>query len=101
MKEALCRPDEFHWCIECCPTECPLLGDTSDGKMGCLGHNGKKVDKLTKRSICLELDCLADFLPKEIIRQAISKLPPGQFKMSEVLSQYIKQEGGFAPGVGK
>jgi hypothetical protein len=91
MKEALCRPDESHWCTECCPPECPLLEDTGGGRMGCLGHNGKEtVDGLTERPICLELDCLADFLPrdKEIIRQAIYKLPSGKFKMSEVLSQY-------------
>jgi hypothetical protein len=92
MKEALCRPDEFHWCVECCPPDCPLLGDTGGGRIGCLGHNGKEtVDGLTERSICLELDCLADFdgEDRETIRQAILKLPLGQFKMSEVLSKFI------------
>jgi len=91
-KKGLCRPDNIHWCIECCPASCPLLGQTEKGKKGCLAHweNNKELDGLTERSICQDLDCLADFLPRdrEIIRQAISKLPPGKFKMSEVLSQY-------------
>lgn len=91
MKEALCRSDETHWCTECCLSGCPLLGDVGGGKTGCLGHNGKKISGgLTERPICLELDCLAEFLPgdREIVRQAISLLPSGKFKMSEVLSQF-------------
>jgi len=91
MKETLCRPDDMHWCTECCPSDCPLLGDTGGGKMGCLGHNGKRTPEgLTERSTCLELDCLAEFLPedKEIIRRTISKMPPGRFKMSEVLAGF-------------
>ena len=91
MKEALCRSDETHWCTECCPSGCPLLGDIGGEKIGCLGHNGKRTpESLTERSICLDLDCLAEFLPgdRETIRQAISKLPAGRFKMSEVLAQF-------------
>ena len=91
MKKVLCRPDEGHWCTECCSSDCLLLGDTGGGKMGCLGHDGKRTPKgLTERSICLELDCLDEFLPedRETIRQAIFKMPSGIFKMSEVLAQF-------------
>lgn len=91
MKEALCRPDELHWCAECCFPDCPLLGDTGGGKMGCLGHDGKiTAEGLKECGICLEFDCLADFLPgdRKTIRQAISKLPAGKFQMSDVLSHY-------------
>jgi hypothetical protein len=88
MKEALCRPDEFHWCIECCRQTCPLLGDTDDGKMGCLGHHGKRtIDGLIQTSFCQEIDCLTDksSREREEIRRIIAELPPGQFKISEVL----------------
>ena len=91
MKEALCRPDEIHWCTECCPPGCPLLGDVGKGRIGCLGHNGKKTPEgLTERPICLNLDCLEEFLSadRETIRQVIYKLPAGRFKMSEVLVQF-------------
>lgn len=89
MKEALCRPDETHWCTECCPSDCPLLGDTGGGKTGCLGHNEKTTSEgLTERSICLELDCLSGRSEEERadIRQIIMGLPPGQFKMSQMMS---------------
>lgn len=91
-KEALCRPDEEHWCIECCPQDCPLLGEVEEGKLGCLVHwqREEKFEGLKQREICQNLDCLTDFeeIDKETIRQAIIKLPGGQFKMSEVLSQF-------------
>jgi len=89
MKEGLCRPDENHWCTECCIPNCPLLGDTGDGKKGCLGHNGQRFEGLTERSICLETDCLASFSPeeKEVIRKRIIfEIPPGQFRMSEAIA---------------
>jgi len=89
-KKGLCRPDNIHWCVECCPASCPLLGQTEKGKKGCLAHweNNKELDGLTERSICQDLDCLADFEAKdrETIRQIILGLPSTQFKMSEVLS---------------
>ncbi len=90
MKKALCQPDDSHYCVECCPSGCFLLGDIGRGKRGCLGHNGKRFEGLTEQPICLELDCLDDFLPgdKEIIRQAILKLPPGEFRMSNILAQF-------------
>lgn len=88
MKSSLCRPDDNHWCIECCRSNCPLLGDINDGKTGCLGHNGQRFNGLTKTNLCQEFDCLANQTDKErkFIRQTIiTQLPPGQFKMSEVL----------------
>ncbi len=91
MKKALCRLDE-HWCIECClrgGAGCSLLGE-EDGKRGCLGHNGKRYQGLTELPSCIEFDCLDDFLleDREIIRQAILKLPPGEFRMSDILAQF-------------
>jgi len=91
MKEALCRPDSIHWCIECCPPGCPLLGDTGEGKMGCLGHNGKRIfGGLTERPCCLEVDCLHGFSSKdrEEIRQIIFRMAPGEFKMIETLIEF-------------
>ncbi|MFH1423547.1 MAG: hypothetical protein ABIG29_01135 [Candidatus Nealsonbacteria bacterium] len=91
MKEALCRSDKTHWCTECCPPNCPLLGDIGGGEVGCLGHDGKRTpDGLTERPICLEIDCLDEFLPedRETIRQAISKLSAGRFEMGKVLAQF-------------
>lgn len=90
MKKALCRPDGKRWCTECCVFGCPLLGDTGDGKRGCLGHNGKRTEGLTERPICLELDCLEGFSQKDrkTIREAILRTPPGEFKISEVLAQF-------------
>jgi hypothetical protein len=89
MKEALCRPDDSHWCIECCPRSCPLLGDTGDGKRGCLGHE-KNSDGLSERIICQSFDCLDDFSAedRETIRKIILKEPPGEFKMSEILKKF-------------
>ena len=92
MKESLCRPDNEHWCTECClrsGTRCFLFGKTEDGKTGCLGHNGKKYEGLTELPACMDFDCLDDFLPddREIIRQTISRLPAGEFKMSKVLKE--------------
>lgn len=95
VKKALCRLDDIHWCIECCPSGCPLLGDVGDGKKGCLGYHGRKVDGLTQRYLCQIVDCSANYNRKkrEEIRQIIIDLPLGQFKMSEVLLQY---KGGKA-----
>jgi len=92
MKESLCRPDDSHWCIECCLRNgggCFLLGE-KDGKRGCLGHNGKRYQGLTELPVCMDFDCLDDFLSsdREIIRQAILRLPAGEFRMNQVLAQF-------------
>jgi len=98
MKEALCRPDETHWCIECCIPSCILLGDVGVGKMGCLGHNCEKTTgSLPKRDVCLNFDCLDDrFLPedREEIRQIISGMPAGKFRMKEALIKFKAEKGG-------
>ncbi len=93
MKTALCRPDKSHWCVECCPPSCPLLGNIK-GKMGCLGHDGKKFEGLTERLICLDLDCLEGFPIKdrETIRDIILEMPSGQFKMSQALILYSERK---------
>ncbi|MFA5767890.1 MAG: hypothetical protein WC919_08280 [Candidatus Paceibacterota bacterium] len=94
MKEALCRPDESRWCVECCPPKCPLLGYVEDGKKGCLGHGGKKFDGLTERPICLDLDCLEGFSQKdrETVKQIILEMPSGQFEMSQALILYRERK---------
>jgi hypothetical protein len=90
MKEGLCRPDNDHYCVECCPPGCPLLGDMGGGRTGCLGHNGKRFEGLTERSICLDLDCMEDFSAEDrkTIREAVSNMLPGRFQMSKVLAQF-------------
>lgn len=93
MAEKLCLPDSVHWCTECCLRGgggCALLGDIGGGRRGCMGHDGKIVDGLTQLPVCKELDCLDGFSKddREIIRQAISRMPAGEFRMSKVLSQF-------------
>jgi len=84
----LCRPDDDHWCIECClGTGCCILGDTGAGRMGCLGHHGKLTeDGLTQRPLCQDVNCLSSeqLKHKEDISRIIAKFPPGEFKMSDV-----------------
>jgi len=86
-KVFICRPDDNHWCVECCHTCISgFLGDTGDGKIGCLVQSKKAVSD--EFSTCREWDCLSfaeNQEEKEKIRQTIIKLPTGQFKMSEVL----------------
>ena len=89
MPKFLCRPDQSHYCIECCSgarRNCPLLGDTERGKRGCLGHGGKVVDGMIQTPFCQDFDCLAgigDDKRKEIAA-LVSQLPSGEFRISEV-----------------
>lgn len=94
LKEALCRPDDIHWCIECCPGTCPLLGDLGNEKKGCLGHDGKTSDGLSERFACRIVDCLDPYedQSKVRMRQMIMGLPPGRFEMSDILLRYNKAE---------
>lgn len=85
----LCRPDNTHWCVECCRGRtCCLLGDIGEDKMGCLGYNGKLTkDGLAQTAFCQNFNCLSSKQlehKKELI-QIITKLPSGEFKISEVL----------------
>ena len=99
MKESLCRPDSEHWCTECCYRSgggCVLLGELGDGKRGCLGDGGKRVDGITQTAFCRSVNCLIHFTDeeKEAVRRMIARLPSGEFKMSEVLKELktLKQE---------
>jgi len=102
MIKTLCRSDKTHWCIECCRPHCPLLGNIGKDIIGCLGRDGKGIPLLpgqkpvTQPPLCQKFNCLAYKRKKtrEKIRQFIITLPPGQFKMSEVLAQMkeIKRE---------
>ncbi len=90
IKERLCFSDEKHWCVECCFRSgggCYLLGTLSDGRKGCLGHNGKIFDGITQTLGCQNFDCLSPKLVemRDEIARAIKNLPPGEFKMSKVL----------------
>lgn len=85
--KSLCRPDNRRSCIECCRRNCSLLGDTGDGKRGCLGYNGKIYEGITQPPFCQTVNCIGGETPEVVdkIAAAISKLNPGEFKMSQVL----------------
>lgn len=84
-----CRPDDDHWCVECCQgRKCYLLGDLGGGKRGCLGYGGKLTEEgLTQTDFCRDFRCLSEENLKrgEEFLQIIAGLPPGEFKMSDVL----------------
>ena len=86
----LCRPDEGHYCVECCRPRCPLLGALGDGTQGCLGHDGKQVSMgIAKTSYCSSVNCLDGFSQedRQTLRVAISRLPKGEFKMGRLFKQ--------------
>lgn len=90
--EALCRPDDVHWCVECCTgdrRDCPLFGDLGDGTLGCLGHD-KPFEGIPQSGNCKSLDCLGSMpdSKRNHIRDIISKLPPGEFRMGKVLALF-------------
>jgi len=67
---------------------CCLIGELKDGTIGCQAHEGQPgFSTLPQREICKSLDCLSEHTEKdkEKILQIVSRLPIGQFKMSEVL----------------
>ena len=85
----LCRPDDTHWCAECCRgRRCCLLGNIGEGRIGCLGYNGNVTkDGLTQTPFCRDFNCLT---PEQLehrkdLSQIIAKFPPGEFKMSDAL----------------
>lgn len=88
-----CRPDSFHWCVECCEgRRCFNLGVLPDGTRGCLGYRGRRdLGGFSQLSSCQDLDCLKiDLYHPEIatqISQAIVQLPVGEFKLSAVLKK--------------
>jgi len=92
FKEGLCRPDDNHWCVECCPKDCCLLVDTRDGRQGCDAHGGKLSKYgLPQRAICQENECLELRTKgpeeREAVRRAIINSPLGQFRMSDFLKR--------------
>jgi hypothetical protein len=88
MEVFLCRPDETHWCVECCRgRECCMLGKLGDGTMGCRGHDGKRFDGLTETSFCRDFNCLTHEDLEEL-KTIISNLPQGEFRMSDILGIY-------------
>ena len=92
-----CRPDSQHWCVECCQKRehgepCLNLGPLPDGTKGCLGYKGQNLGGFPTG--CSEtLDCLAKELADEGTRkkfiQAVSKLPPGEIKLGEVIKKMV------------
>jgi len=84
-----CRPDETHWCVECCGHGTySCLENGSDGKRGCVAD----YFGWTKPPECQKQSCIPKLWPnnsltpevEKIVRKAIFVLPPGEFKMSEV-----------------
>jgi hypothetical protein len=94
-KKRICRPDEQHFCVECCKnagggrgTPCILLGEVKKGIKGCLAEK-KEYEGLKMREICRE-DCVYHFddFGREIIQKIIKEFSAGEFKMSNVLVIY-------------
>lgn len=84
----LCRLETNHWCIECCPPNCCLLGELQDNTLGCLGYS-ELHEGLTRTGRCYYVNCIDGFTPDQITQllQHIRQLPPGNFRMSEALKQ--------------
>lgn len=92
----LCRPDDFHYCVECCQgRKCCLLGKLEDGTLGCLGHHGRKMDSLTQTEFCKSFNCLRPYEDPKILRKIIAELPPGEFRMSNVIKTYHRAPALF------
>lgn len=90
MVETLCRTGN-HWCIECCEARpCPVvLGPLPDGSVGCTGHTTNPSAHLRELGLCVDFNCLTLYghtSDQDIreIREIITALPPGQFRMSQV-----------------
>lgn len=96
MVESVCRSDQEHYCVECCPKDCCLLGELIDKTKGCLGHNSSKgkddknKSELPQRQICIAFNCLEGTASKDSnlrlqVIKTIKGMPAGEFKMSKVL----------------
>lgn len=92
MKEnSPCRPDDIHWCLDCCPSSCEKL---KKGGSACL--NGKRIfNNSLEEPLCHGYNCLTYHKDEEkaAIFQRISELPAGQFKMNDVFLD-LKQKVG-------
>lgn len=89
LKETLCRPDEQHWCVECCSLRgCSLLMTLADGTRGCAGHNVNSQG-LRKTLFCQEFNCVKNLSDKSFVKlqRKISGLPTGEFKMGSLLKK--------------
>lgn len=90
---SICRPDSEHWCVECCQgRRCSNLGRLPDGTRGCLGHGGREDLGFPKPPFCQEVNCLREEYSSDAetigrICQEVARMPPGEFKMSEVLER--------------
>ena len=92
-----CRPDANHYCVECCNRSdrgCSNLGVLPNGTRGCLGHaslDKPLADVFPQLPSCRDLStCFSKEIatnPEKIllIKNAITTLPPGEFKMGKVL----------------
>ncbi len=98
VRVSLCRPDDRHWCVECCghgTYSCIERG--SDGKRGCPAD----YFGWHKPSVCSEANCIPKLWPDESftpqaeqrVREIISLLPPGEFKMSKAFELYLRRTG--------
>ncbi|MFC1625658.1 hypothetical protein ACFL1Q_01285 [Patescibacteria group bacterium] len=92
----ICRPDDDHYCVECCYMRgCANFGKLSDGTRGCLGH--PKQDTISPDDFpilpsCAKYSCLFDgsisnTVNIKHIKEYISMLPSGEFKMDSVFAQ--------------
>lgn len=97
--QALCRPDETHWCSECCESrDCLNFNQLKNGIWGCLGYDIKK-NKIVKTldgliqitpqfEKCRQIDCLDGIdLNRQEVEKRIKTLPLGEFYMSMVIKE--------------
>ena len=88
---SLCRPDESHWCVECCEGRgCSNLGSLPDGTRGCKGYK-ERTDLGGFRQLlsCQTIYCWSIYAPEEVksIQKAIAREPAGEFKIGPILRE--------------
>lgn len=85
MEIFICRPDEAHWCSECCEgRNCENFEELEDGSWGCLTH-------ATNTGICKEVNCLTEMQLNPIIAMSlIAELPEGEFFASMLTNKHSK-----------
>lgn len=80
MEKFICRPDESHWCADCCDSRnCGKYDELPDGTWGCLIHERKP-------KLCRQVNCLTEMgITYDQAMEKIRKLPPGEFFASQLV----------------
>lgn len=90
MSILLCRPDEKHWCVECCKLRpCCYFGNLDDGKRGCLIY--QKRPELCQNFNCVDSYFRMSQADAEEVRKIILAFPPGEFEVLTAVNIFQRQ----------